>query len=211
MARNTTETKCRLCRREKAKLYLKGARCLSPKCSVTKRPTVPGQHGTTGRQSGYAIQFREKQKVKRIYGLLERQFRRFYEVASKDKAQTGTKLLQLLEFRLDNVVYRLGLARSRNEARQMVSHGHINVNGKRVDIPSYIVKVKDEISYNNDLASKELVVTAIPEETKNEKLPLWLNMVRDGKKMMGVIEAVPLREQLDPSINEQLIVEYYSK
>ena len=211
MARITSQTKCRLCRRERAKLYLKGERCLSPKCSVTKSQNVPGQHGTVGRQSGYAIQFREKQKVKRIYGLLERQFRRFYELASKDKAQTGTKLLQLLEFKLDNVVYRLGMARSRNEARQLISHGHINVNGKRVTIPSYVVKVKDEISYNTDIVENKLVNELILETTKNEKLPLWLNMLKDGKKTVGVVEAVPSREQLDPSINEQLIVEYYSK
>lgn len=211
MARNTTQTKCRLCRREKAKLYLKGSKCDGPKCPVSRRPNVPGQHGTTGRQSGYAIQFREKQKVKRIYGLLERQFRRFYDIASKNKTQTGTKLLQLLEFRLDNVVYRMGLARSRNEARQLISHGHIRVNDIRVDIPSYLVKVKDQIIYHGDFQNKILVTEGIIEQTKNDKIPLWLNMSKEGVKMVGVIEAVPTRDQLDSSINEQLIVEFYSK
>lgn len=168
-----------------------------------RRQTLPGVHPVSrGRPSGYAIQFREKQKVKRMYGLLEKQFRRVYEKASKETGNTGTRLLQLLEMRLDNVVYKMGLAKSRNQARQFVTHGHITVDGKKLDIPSAIVKVGSSIDYDERFAKTD-VAKLIKAENKKLEVPAWL----DG----GQVKSVPTRDMLDQSIKEQLIVEYYSR
>ncbi|MBN1915972.1 30S ribosomal protein S4 [Candidatus Dojkabacteria bacterium] len=172
-----------------------------------KRPTLPGQHPTSmKRPSNYAIQLREKQKVKRMYGLLEKQFRGVYQKATAATGNTGTRLLQLLEMRLDNVVYRLGFAKTRNQARQMVTHAHVKVNDKKVNIPSYIVKVGDQIMIKG-AEKKDNCVALIKLETKNAKVPLWLSRVSEG----GEIKSVPTREMMDPTIKEQLIVEFYSR
>lgn len=172
------------------------------------RPTPPGQHGASGfkRPSNYAVQFREKQKVKRMYGMLEKQFRKFYAKASKTQGNTGTRLLQLLEMRLDNVVYRLKLATTRDQARQLVSHGHINVNGRKVDIPSYIVNVGDKIEVTKSMRDNDMIKNA-QIERRVEKLPQWLS----GGKMDGQVTAEPLRTDIDSSIREQNIVELYSR
>jgi small subunit ribosomal protein S4 len=172
-----------------------------------KRPTLPGEHPvSTSRPSSYAIRFREKQKVKRIYGLLEKQFRRFFEMAEKSHENAGVKLLQLLEMRLDNVVYRLGIAPTRSSARQLVNHGHIAVNGDKIDIPSYIVKVGDEVSLKTSSAKKEFV-KILKEEAKSVKTPSWLRNLQSG----GKVVAEPKREMIDKGINEQLIIEFYSR
>lgn len=172
------------------------------------RPTPPGQHGASGmrRPSNYAVQFREKQKVKRMYGMLEKQFRKFYAIASKSTGNTGTRLLQLLELRLDNVVYRLKFASTREQARQLVNHGHIEVNGKKVDIPSYIVKVGDKISVKVSMKDNEMIKNA-QLERRTDKLPQWLS----GNKLQGEVIAEPLRTDIDNSIKEQNIVELYSR
>lgn len=203
-----TDAKCRQCRREGIKLYLKGAKCYSEKCPVARRQTAPGQHGTTRtRPSSYGIQFREKQKVKRSYGLLEKQFRRFFDVASSEKGNTGVRLLQLLEMRLDSVVYKLGFARSKFAARQLVTHGHITVNGKKIDIPSYVAKVGDVIAIKTSSAAKDFTKIDA-EELKEFKTPEWLEK---GKGLTGRVAQIPSREMIDPGINEQLIVELYSR
>lgn len=174
-----------------------------------RRPSKPGQHGSASRRitSSYSIQFREKQKVKRIYGMLEKQFRRFFKIASSSKGSTGIKLLQLLELRLDNAVYRAGFTKTRPQARQFVSHGHILVNGKKVDIPSYILKVGDEVTLISKIANKEFI-KLVKEERKQSATHInWLDLLQNGFS----VKSEPTREMIDQSLNEQAIVEFYSR
>lgn len=202
---------CRLCRREGMKLFLKGERCYTEKCAIEKRNMPPGQHGRARRAKivGYGIQLREKQKVKRIYGLLERQFRNYYKKASTRKGNTGENLLQLLETRLDNVVYRMGFAITRPAARQLVSHRGVTVNGKPVNLPSYAVKAGDAIALS-ERAQKQLRVTeALNVSSTMDLSPSWVEV--DSKQFSGVFKAVPDRGDLPSDINEALIVELYSK
>lgn len=202
------DSKCRLCRREGTKLFLKGERCLTPKCPLEKKGAVaPGQHGLkrSRRLSEYGIQLREKQKAKRTYGVLERQFRRYFKKAFKKRGVTGEALLQLLELRLDNVVYRLGLVPSRSVARQLVHHGHILVDGKKVDIPSYQVKPGQVINLNPKAMKIEVVKKSLAE--KKKEIPSWLQK----KAAVGKIIRLPTREEIGADIAEQLIVEYYSR
>lgn len=198
---------CRLCRREGVKLNLKGEKCMTDKCPFAKRPVAPGQHGSGKKKlSEYAVQLREKQKLKRIYGLLEDQFRIFYERAAKSKESTGLKLLQLLECRLDNVVYRMGIGKSRTHARQIVNHGHITVNGRKVNIPSFVVKVGDVISVKDNKSSNGIFT-----EVKGSKIvmPKWLEFNSDN--LSGKILSLPEREDIDYNIQEHMIVELYSR
>lgn len=207
MARYTGSV-CRLCRREGCKLFLKGDRCYSGKCSYVKRPVAPGvQTRSRKKVSEYGLQLREKQKVKRAYGMLESQFEKYYIIAERMKGKTGANLLQLLESRLDNVVYRLGLGDSRAQARQIVLHGHILVNGKKVDISSYFVQVGDEITLKKKLADTDKFKEIRESEARN--MPSWLTM--DNANLTGRVVAVPAREDIDLTIEEHLIVEYYSK
>jgi small subunit ribosomal protein S4 len=201
---------CRLCRREGMKLFLKGERCYGEKCAIEKRNFPPGQHGKTrkAKLAGYGLQLREKQKVKRIYGVLEDQFRRYFEAAERTRGITGETLLQLLERRLDNVVYRLGLATSRPQGRQLVRHGHFLVNGKKVDIPSYSVKPGDVVTVLGRTQKNPTVEHAI-EEVKGRSIPGWLTF--DAETITGRIMSVPTREQINLPVQEQLIVELYSK
>ena len=201
---------CRLCRREGMKLFLKGERCYTEKCAIEKRNFPPGQHGKTrkAKLAGYGVQLREKQKVKRIYGVLEDQFRRYFEAAERQRGITGETLLQLLERRLDNVAYRMGLATSRPQARQLVRHGHLQVNGRKVDVPSYSVRVGDVISVR-ETSQKGAAVQHAIEEVKGRGLPEWLSF--DVEKMSGRIMSLPTREQINLPVQEQLIVELYSK
>ena len=200
---------CKLCRREQMKLFLKGERCLTDKCAVNKRPFPPGEHGKKQRKgTDYGIQLREKQRAKRIYGLLETQFRRYYEIGSKQKGKTGDNLLKLLERRLDNVVYRLNFATSRREARQLVRHRHIEVNGRIVDIPSYLLKPDDIISVKEKSKNLEPVKRAL-EATITPEIPVWLE--RNMEKLNGTVLSLPSREEIDLPIKEHLIVELYSK
>ena len=205
-----TEASCRQCRREGMKLYLKGERCYSKdKCAFGKRPTPPGGAGKRrAKLSEYGMQLREKQKVKRIYGVLEKQFRHYFDVAEKQQGITGDNLLFLLEERLDNVVYRLGLATSRKEARQLVLHGHFTVNGKRVNVPSYQIKVGDEIAVA-DGSKKSTKFKDIIEATENRAIVQWLTV--DYDKLAGKVVSKPTREDIDIEIAEHLIVELYSK
>lgn len=200
---------CRLCRREGDKLFLKGTKCSSEKCTVTKRPTPPGQHGKRrSKLSNYGLQLREKQKVKRIYGVLERQFRKYFKIASKTKGVTGKVLLQLLERRLDNVIFRMGLATSRSQARQIVRHNFIYVNSKRTNIPSYLVD-KDDIV---QLQAKEKAKNKIKENielSKDRTIPNWLEM--DSAELKAKVIRLPEKEDISSTIQEQLIVELYSK
>lgn len=200
---------CRLCRREGMKLFLKGDRCYTDKCSVSKRQYAPGQHGQGRKKlSEYGLQLREKQKVRRFYGVLESQFAHYFELANKKEGVTGENLLQILESRLDNVVYRLGFALSRPEARQLVLHGHYKVNGKRVNIPSYLVKPGDVISIADK--SKDLPkIKAVLENTEGKAIPKWLE--RDGDNASAKVVALADREDIDLNIQETLIVELYSK
>ena len=198
---------CRLCRREGTKLFLKGERCTSKKCAIEKRVGVPGVHPTTRKKaSEYAIQLREKQKVKRAYGLLEKQFHGYYEEATRQKGKTGEVMLSLLERRLDNVCYRLGLGASRAQARQIVNHTHITVNGKKVNIPSYQVKVGDVIAVKEKSAKSELFA-AIKEA--RVIVPKWLEF--DAAKLTGKVIALPARDDIDLTIAENRIIELYSK
>ena len=202
-----TDADCRLCRREGCKLFLKGDRCISPKCAIEKRPVVPGQHGLGRKKvTDYGQQLREKQKVKRAYGLLEKQFRQSYEKATRMKGVVGENMLSLLERRLDNVVYRMGIGDSRSESRQIVNHGHICVNGGVVNIPSYIVKVGDVISIKE--SKKELPKF---KQLKGIKIvmPKWLEF--DSDKMVGKINALPKRDDIDLNIQEHMIIELYSR
>ena len=203
-----TDSVCRQCRREGCKLFLKGDRCYTGKCSFTKRPVAPGMQTKSRKKvSEYGLQLREKQKVKRAYGMLESQFHKYYEIAERMKGKTGENLLRLLESRLDNVVFRLGLADSRAQARQTVVHGHILVNGKKIDIPSYIVQVGDEISVKKRSAEIDRIKEI--RESEARPMPSWLSM--DNANLVGRVVAVPAREDIDLTIEEHLIVEHYSK
>ena len=203
---------CRLCRREGMKLFLKGERCYAEKCAIEKRNVPPGsQQGRRRRPSkvmGYGLQLREKQKVKRTYGVLESQFRRYFAEAERQRGITGETLLQLLERRLDNVVYRLGLATSRSQARQLVRHGHFYVNGKRADVPSYSLKEGDAVSVRERSNKKASILYAM-EEVKGRGIPGWLQF--DASAMTGRVASLPTREQINLPVQEQLIVELYSK
>jgi small subunit ribosomal protein S4 len=201
---------CRLCRREGMKLFLKGERCYTEKCAIEKRNFPPGQHGKARRAklAGYGLQLREKQKVKRIYGVLEDQFRRYFEAAERTRGITGELLLQLLECRLDNVVYRLGLATSRPQARQLVRHGHFLVNGKKVDIPSYSVRQGDVVTVLAR-SQKNPTIEHAMEEVKGRGIPGWLSF--DPASIAGRVVSMPTREQINLPVQEQLIVELYSK
>ena len=201
---------CRLCRREGMKLFLKGAKCFSDKCPVEKRNFAPGQHGKDRKTKivGYGLQLREKQKTKRIYFTQERQFRNYFEKAARAKGVTGERLLQQLETRLDNVIYRLGYAMARRQARQLVRHGHVQVNGRKVNIPSYQVKVGDEIAIREGSRKLPLLAQAI-EFSSHQPVPNWLELNRDN--LSGRITALPKRDDIQLPVNEQLIVELYSK
>ncbi len=208
MAR-TIEPDCRQCRREGCKLFLKGERCTTKKCAMERRPVIPGQHGNSRRRvtfSEYGSQLREKQKVKRMYGVLESQFRKYYDEAERMKGVTGENMLSLIERRLDNVVYRMGIGASRSQCRQIVNHGHITVNGKRVNIPSYSVKVGDVIAVKENKQDLEFF-----KAIKGIKvvMPKWLEF--DTNTLTGKIVALPSREDIDADIKEQLIIELYSR
>ncbi|MCC7540963.1 MAG: 30S ribosomal protein S4 [Deltaproteobacteria bacterium] len=200
---------CRICRRDNLKLFLKGDRCYSDKCAFDRRPYPPGQHGQ-GRVkvTEYGVRLREKQKVRRMYGVLERQFRRYFAEADRRKGVTGENLLALLERRLDNVVYRLGFAATRSEARQTVKHNHVLVNGKRVNIPSYVVRVGDKISIREKSQAMARIASAM--EARDRRGPLtWLDL--DKGAFTGVVKQEPVREEITLPIQEQLIVEFYSR
>ncbi len=202
-----TDADCRLCRREGCKLFLKGDRCVSSKCAMEKRPVLPGQHGAERKKvTDYGVQLREKQKVKRAYGLLEKQFREYYVEAERVAGVTGENMLSLLERRLDNVVYRMGIGSSRSESRQIVSHRHITVNGKSVNIPSYQVKVGDVIAIKE--SDKEIEMF---KQLKGVKVstPKWVEF--DAEKLSGKVNALPQRDDIDLNIQEHLIVELYSR
>ena len=208
MARYTGAV-CRLCRREGTKLYLKGERCYSDKCSLNKRQYAPGQHGQGRKKlSEYGVQLREKQKARRYYGILEGQFRHYFELAEKKQGITGENLLSILETRLDNVAYRLGIGTSRAEARQLVRHGHVLVNGKKVNIPSFLVSVGDVITLKEASRGSEKI-KAVLEATSGRAVPKWLDYNRDT--LEAKVIAAPAREDIDLEIAEHLIVELYSK
>jgi small subunit ribosomal protein S4 len=206
------EAVCRLCRREGQKLYLKGLRCFTEKCAIEKRNFVPGQHGQTRRAKklvGYGLQLREKQKVKRTYGLLERQFRNYFEKAERMQGPTGENLIVMLERRLDNAIWRMGIASSRSQGRQFVLHGHVQVNGKKVNIPSYLVSVGEEISLKDDMHQNAMVLESRNVAQSQSGVP-WLD--QDREKFKAKVVALPKRENVQtPPITEQLIVELYSK
>ena len=204
-----TDASCRLCRREGQKLFLKGTRCYTDKCAVARRAQAPGQHGAKKKKlSEYGVQLREKQKAKVFYGVLESQFRKYFEMAANKKGITGENLLQILELRLDNVVYRMGLGTSRAEARQIVRHGHIAVNGKKVNIPSYLVSKEDIVSLREASMNDEKF-KAIMEQTAGRTVPAWLEFNADQKK--ATVVELPKREDIDLPVQEHLIVELYSK
>ena len=209
MARYTGSV-CRLCRRENMKLFLKGDRCYKEKCAIERRNAPPGQHGQGRRRKvrAYGLQLREKQKLRHMYGVLERQFRNYYKRAAQLKGSTGENLLRLLEGRLDNTVYRMGFASTRAEARQLVSHKSIEVNGKVVNIPSAQLKAGDSIGIS-EKAKKQLRIQSAMEIASQVGLPEWVDV--DSKKMMGVLKSLPDREDILPDINENLVVELYSK
>lgn len=204
-----TDAVCRLCRREGKKLFLKGERCDGPKCAIAKRPTPPGQHGQgRGKVSPYGQQLREKQRAKRMYGVLEKQFRRYFSIAERFRGVTGTNLLQILERRLDNIVFRLGFASSRAQARQFVSHGNVRVNGRRVNVPSYLVRVGEVVSLPEHMADKDFVKRTVESRTRAGRLA-WLEF--DAAAGSGRLLAIPTRDQIPSEVDEQLIVELYSK
>ncbi|RJQ31388.1 MAG: 30S ribosomal protein S4 [Peptococcaceae bacterium] len=208
MARYTGSV-CRLCRREGLKLYLKGDRCYTPKCAVDRRSYAPGQHGQSRKKvSEYGLQLREKQKARRIYGILEGQFRRYFERAEKQQGITGENLLRLLERRLDNVVYRLGLSASRIEARQLVRHGHFTVNGRRVNIPSFLVRVDDVVAVR-DKSRESPRIKELLERAADKALPAWLEY--EPGQARGRLVALPARDQIDVPVQEHLIIELYSR
>lgn len=204
---------CKLCRREGEKLFLKGSRCYSPKCAFEKRGFAPGQHGRTRqgrteRESDYARQLRAKQRARRVYGMMERPFRRYYGIAVRARGLSGLNLLQTLETRLDNVVYRMGFAENRAQARQLVNHGHFTINGRRADIPSMLVKPGDTIAVKEN--SKTLVYFKELADLAEKRLcAVWMD--RDLKQLSGRVLRLPERSEIDGSLNEQLIVEYYSR
>ena len=203
-----TDSVCRQCRRDGAKHFLKGDRCFGAKCAIVKRPTPPGQHGVSRKkQSQYGIQLREKQKARRAYGVLEGQFRGYFQQASRMRGVTGENLLMLLERRLDNVVYRLGMGDSRAHARQLVTHGHIRVNGKKVNIPSFCVKLNDEITIRSGSQSMENLKQL--REEGNRMVPKWLSL--DHENLVGKVIAMPQRDDIDLTIEEHQIVELYSR
>ena len=203
---------CALCRREGSKLYLKGNRCFTPKCAIEKRAYAPGQHGPTGgmrrKASDYATQLREKQKARRIYGVMERQFRRYFADATKTTGVTGVALLQSLESRLDNIVFRLGLATSRRQARQLVMHGHFLVNGKKMTVPSVLPKAGDSIAVTED-ARKNTYFQSLGKDLARHSVAEWLSF--DAHNLTGSVLNLPSRQQIDTPLKEQLIVEYYSR
>lgn len=208
MARNL-DAKCKQCRREGEKLFLKGEKCFTDKCAVERRAYPPGQHGQKqGRASGYATQLREKQKIRRIYGVLERQFRKTYAEADQQKGVTGDNLLQLLESRLDTVAYRMGFGASRTEARQVIRHNGITVNGKRVNIPSYQLRQGDVVEVA-EKSKAQLRIKAAAEAAEQRGFPEWLEV--DVKGLKGTFKAKPQRSELPSSINESLVIELYSK
>jgi len=209
MARNL-DAKCRQCRREGEKLFLKGEKCFTDKCAIERRSYAPGQHGQRSgqRMSDYGKQLREKQKIRRIYGVLERQFRKTYAEASRSRGVTGERLLQLLETRLDSIAYRMGFGASRTESRQLVRHNGVLVNGRRVNIPSYQVRPGDVIEVS-DKAKSQLRVKAAAEAAEGRGIPEWLEV--DAKALKGTFKAVPARTELPSSINESLVIELYSK
>ena len=207
---------CKLCRREGEKLYLKGERCFTPKCAIERRNFAPGQHGRTGsrssssrtgRESDYLRQLRAKQRARRVYGVLERQFRRYYEIANQRHGITGLNLLQILESRLDNVIYRLGFSSSRPQARLLVTHGHFTVNGRRTDVPSMLLREGDVIAVRDGSRGLEFF-KVLGDLADARTSPSWLN--RDTKQLSGAIQRLPERAEIDGILNEQLIVEYYS-
>ena len=200
---------CRLCRREKDKLYLKGDRCYSDKCAVVRHGYAPGEHGQARQKfSEFGQQLREKQKARRIYGVMEKQFRRYFKEADRRRGVTGELLLQLLESRLDNTVFRLGLARSRNEARQLINHGHFEVNGRKVDIPSYLIKPGDQVAVRDIRKNKAVFKEII--ETRGQQEPVdWLEV--DHEKLQGQFLRIPQRDEIDVPVTEHLIVELYSR
>jgi small subunit ribosomal protein S4 len=204
-----TGADCKRCRREKTKLFLKGAKCDSPKCPIEIRPYPPGEHGRNRpKESEFLLQVREKQKARRVYGVLERQFHNYYEEATRKRGKTGEALLQILESRLDNVIYRAGFAKSRDMARQLVGHGHVLVNGHKVDIPSYRVSESDIVEVR--AKSQEMTPFVVARaEAGDRSAPAWLEVIPD--KMRILIHALPVRAQIDTQVQEQLIVEYYSK
>lgn len=204
---------CKLCRREGEKLFLKGSRCFSPKCAFEKRGFAPGQHGKskqgrTDRESDYARQLRAKQRARRVYGVLERQFRRTFGVALRTRGMTGLNLLRTLETRLDNIVFRMGYAENRAQARQMVNHGHFKLNGLRADIPSMLVKPGDTIEVA-EVAKKLTLFKELPALAEKRLCAVWMD--RDLKNLSGRVLRLPERAEIDGSLNEQLIVEYYSR
>ncbi len=204
-----TESVCRLCRREGMKLYLKGDRCYSDKCAIVKRPYAPGQHGQQRKKvSEYGLQLREKQKVRRVYGVQEKQFRSVFAEAERRGGVAGENLLTLLETRLDNVVYRMGFAASRVEARQLIGHGHFTVNGKKVDIASYIVRVGDVVAVK-EKSRQSNKFAEIAEALASKSIPAWLDV--DKANLSGKVVALPTREDIDIPITEQLVVELYSR
>ncbi|MGI6349970.1 MAG: 30S ribosomal protein S4 [Eubacteriaceae bacterium] len=203
------DASCRLCRKEKEKLFLKGDRCYSAKCALDRRGTAPGQHGNRRTKvSEYGMQLREKQKARRFYGVLEKQFSNYFSLAEKQPGVTGENLLRILESRLDNVVYRLGFASSRKEARQLVLHGHFLVDGKKVNIPSFLVKESMNIAVK-DTSKKSQKFKILAEAASGKILPKWLDA--DYEKMSGKVVALPTREDIGIEIKDNLIVEYYSK
>jgi small subunit ribosomal protein S4 len=211
MARHTGPV-CKLCRREQEKLYLKGERCFSPKCAVERRTYAPGMHGPKGqfrrKVSDYGLQLREKQKAKRIYGVMEQQFRRYYAEALKRPGMTGVTLLSILERRLDNVVYRLGFAESRAQARQLVRHGHFDVNGRKTNVPSMILRPGDGVAVREGSYS-DGYFSIVKEMLSERKVPEWLS--REDVRLSGQVLSMPAREQIDGPVQEQLIVEFYSR
>jgi small subunit ribosomal protein S4 len=204
---------CKLCRREAEKLFLKGERCFTPKCAFERRGYAPGQHGKSGqfakkRDSDYQRQLRAKQKARRVYGMLERQFHRYYEVALKRHGMTGLNLLQILESRLDNIVFRLGFAANRAEARQLVTHGHFEVNGRRTDVPSMILSDGDTVTVR-DGSRKRNYFKGLADEAEVRNIPGWVS--RDLKTLSGSVIRMPERSEIDGNLSEQSIVEYYSR
>ena len=207
MARYTGAV-CRLCRRERMKLFLKGAKCDTLRCPVERKPYPPGQHGRGRiRESEYLLQLREKQKARRIYGVLEKQFRNIYAVAAGEKGITGENLLRMLELRLDNVLFRTGFAASRNQSRQWVRHGHVLVNGKRVTIPSYVLRKGDVVEIHPK--AQKMIVLRHNMDTLDRGVPMWMDV--DASSFKATVRDLPLREQIDVPVREQLIVELYSK
>lgn len=204
------EASCKLCRREKNRLFLKGDRCYTDRCAIERRSYAPGQHGQrSSKLSDYALRLREKQKMRKIYGILEAQFARYFNLAEKQKGHTGENLIKILERRLDNIVYRLGLASSRNMARQLVTHGHILVNNKKVSIPSYLAKIGDAVTVKEKSKELKAVKKSVEKAKEREGFPVWLEMNFDA--LTGKINRLPEREEVGLPVEPQLVVEYYSR